>query len=148
AAANVELIRERERDRAAGLGAIKIPVEGYDPRYPGLLSGARDHYLVAGRDRAARDVARIPAETPARAVHALHPKPQGRVPPRRDLDALQPSQYRLTSVPGHACAVAHNIVAIGRDCGNGIGRKSESRRGRPKFVTDRGEGGLGETDEI
>src|SRR5262249_1030646 len=147
AAGNVEVIRKRERDRAAGLGATEIAIEGHDPRYSGVLSGACDHYLVAGRDRATRDVARIPAEIPARAVHALHPKAQGRVTPRRNLDALQPSQHRLTSVPGHPCALAHNIVAIGRDCGNGIGRKSESRRERPEFVADRGEAGFGETDE-
>ncbi len=148
AAGHVELIRERERDRAAGLRAFEVAVEGHDPGNPGLLPAARDRDLVAGRDRAARDMAGIAAETAIRPVHALHQESQRRLVRRRNLDALQPTQHRWPGMPGHARAVAHDIVAVGRDRRNGNDGDSQRRRESMKLVADRRERGLREADQI
>ncbi len=79
AAGDVELIGEREGDRAARVRAIAVAVQANDPGNARILAGARDRNLVAELDRAARDVAGTAAEIAIRPGQALHEQAQPRL---------------------------------------------------------------------
>ena len=57
AARDVQLMRERERDRTSACGERKIAVEADDPGAASLLPGLGDRDLIAGFDPAAREEA-------------------------------------------------------------------------------------------
>src|SRR5581483_6388474 len=66
AAADVDLVLERERDRLAGDRVLEVAVEGHDAGDRRLLPAREDDDAVAGLDRAAGDRAREAAEVGAR----------------------------------------------------------------------------------
>ncbi len=91
AAADVDLVRERQRHRLPGDGALEVALERDDAR-DGRLLAAREHDdAVARPDRAAGDRAGEAAEVGARPVHPLHGQAERRVlhPLLVDLDRLE-----------------------------------------------------------
>ena len=116
AAADVDLVLERERHRLARDRALEVAVEGDDARDRRLLPAREDDDAVAGRNGAARDRPGEAAEIGARPVHPLHRHAEGRVLHALlvDLDRLQVLHERRPAVPRHRVGRVDDVVAAQR----------------------------------
>jgi hypothetical protein len=107
AAAHVDLVLERQRDRLAGDCLGKIAVHRHEPHYLALASRRQHADLVAGLHRAAHYRAREPAEVEVGPVDPLHRQPERRVPDLvLDLDGLEVTHQRRAAVPRHGARSA------------------------------------------
>ena len=76
AAADVDLVGERDRHRLPGDRLVEVAVHRHDPIDRARRAGRQHPDRVTRADRAADDAAREPAEVEVRAVHPLHRHPE------------------------------------------------------------------------
>ena len=118
AAADVEVVGEPDRDRERRDGLLERAVVGADLRDRAARAGRHDDHLVAGRERAAGELARVAALVvlaAARADRPLHREAQrvaGRV--RAHLHGLEVLEQRRPVVPGRGVRALDDVVAVQR----------------------------------
>ena len=151
AAADVDLVGQRERHRLPGDGELEIAVVGHDPRDLAGLAGRQGDDLVARRDRAPGDRPRKPAEIEVRAVHPLDGQPERRELHALvvDLDRLEVGEQRRSVVPGHLVALLDDVRARQagqRDAGDVL--DADLAGERPVRLLDLAEALLRVVDEV
>jgi hypothetical protein len=100
AAADVDVLRQRQRDRVAGRGTIAVTIKGDNAFDAAGLARGRDHDFVADRDLTRGQRARIAAEIEIGTVHPLHRKAQRQlVRGLRDIDGLEMLEQRRATIP-------------------------------------------------
>ncbi|MNE15668.1 hypothetical protein D3C80_1085870 [compost metagenome] len=72
APADVDLVREGDRDGLTRQGVLQIPVEGHDAGHSALFAGRQYRQLVADAQNTGRERARKAAKIQVGAVHVLH----------------------------------------------------------------------------
>ena len=100
AAADINLIGQREGDTLPCDGARQIAISGDDPGYLTLTSGGQDFQAIAGAHLSTGDAPGKATEIQVRPIHPLHRHPQRlrlRVIP--DRDALQMTQQSRPGIP-------------------------------------------------
>jgi hypothetical protein len=145
AAGDVELIGEREGDRAARVRAIAVAVQANDPGNARILAGARDRNLVAELDRAARDVAGIAAEIAIRPGQALQSRPS-----RASCGGATSTLSRHSSMLGPPGMRARLPTTLSPSVATAGIAPAEMPSGRRSIepIADRRERALGEADKI
>ena len=112
AAADVDLVGERQRDRLAGDRVLEIAVHRDDARDGAFAARGQHADLVPCSHHAARDRAGEAAEIEVRAVDPLHRQAERtllRVV--LDVDGLQVLHQRRAVIPGRVLARVHDVVA-------------------------------------
>ena len=115
AAADVDFVFERERDRHRREGFVDFAVVGDDRLHAARLARGERHHRLALADAARGNRAAEAAEVEVRAVHELHGIAEvDEVAVRRDVHVLQVVHQRRTFVPRHVVAVIDEVVALER----------------------------------
>ena len=133
AARDVDLVLQRQHNRAAGGRLGQVALGGDEARHPALAAGRGDAHPVAGPHHALRDQTRIAAELGVRPRHPLHRQPQGSgLGALRRGGGLQRLKEGRAGVPGR-------LVGAAREVGAGEARERDGRDLQPER---RGEGGV------
>ena len=115
AAARIDLILERERDRLRGERLVQFAVECHDRLHAALLPRGERHHFITPSDDARCDRAGKAAEVQVGTQHQLHRKPEVlHVAVGADVDGLEQRHQRRARVPGHVGAVDDDVVALQR----------------------------------
>ncbi len=154
AARQVDVVRERDRDRHRRVGLVDRAVRGLDRRDRRLEAARQRADRVAGLEHAGRDRARVAAVVDdlerLRADDVLDREADvDEVAVARDVEMLELAEQRRALVPGRVLGADHDVVAEQRrDRQEGHVPDAEPGRERLELEPDLLEPVLGEVDQV
>ena len=135
AAADVDFIFQRQRDRQRRKRFFQFAVEGHDRLDAAGLARRQGHHFVALADDARGDRAAEAAEVEVRPVDVLHRKAKVlQVAVRADVDRFQEVHQRAALVPRHVRTRVDDVVALQRRDRNEVQIGQVQSRGKVLVV--------------
>ena len=137
AAADVDLVLERDGHGIANFGKREIAIIGRDPLDVGVAPRSRHHDFIADRDAAGSDRSRIAAEVQVRTVHPLHREAEGQAGRLGcDIDALEIVHQAGAVIPVGIAGAVDDVVAVSRRDRDRHDRGEVEARGEGDIVAD------------